>query len=231
MCDAIGFSGASEGCIAVFQLILAGILTGVSGMNRRKKAQPAGLRTHIIISMGACLVMQISLAVATLVPNHPGDPGRIAAQVVTGIGFLGAGAILRIGYSVRGLTTASSVWMCAAIGLAIGAGMYVQGIAGGVLLFLTLAVLNHLENIMITKTQLCKLQVDSTGGEDQIRRILGIIGSHKIHPNRVGVSRNIKENKVKVITYLTPKSDDMFMQIEMDLSKLKGVEKISWNRD
>jgi putative Mg2+ transporter-C (MgtC) family protein len=122
-----------------------GFLAGaVIGFERSSRRQGAGLRTHILIAIGATLLMILSI----WLPRNfdGGDPGRIAAQVVSGMGFLGAGAILRLGANVKGLTTAASLWLTAAIGLAIGAGMFIAAAGTTVLALITLFLLNKLEN-------------------------------------------------------------------------------------
>lgn len=107
----------------VLRLIVAAILGGIVGLEREGEEKPAGLRTHVLVCCGSALLMLISNYAFD--PNvTPRDPGRIAAQVVSGIGFLGAGTILHEGITIRGLTTAASLWMIAAIGLACGAGMF-----------------------------------------------------------------------------------------------------------
>jgi len=95
-------------------------LCGVIGLERQLHHQSAGFRTHILVGVGACLVMMLSI----IVGGRDYDPGRIAAQVVTGVGFLGAGTIIRQRDSIRGLTTAASVWCASAVGLAAGAGWF-----------------------------------------------------------------------------------------------------------
>ena len=110
---------------SLLRLCLSLIAGGLIGFERESRRQPAGLRTHILISVGSTLLMLLSI----YIPQHyfdmkSGDPGRIAAQVVSGIGFLGAGAIIKLGNNVKGLTTAASIWVVAGIGLALGAGLY-----------------------------------------------------------------------------------------------------------
>ena len=119
---------------------LAGVIIGLERSSRR---QVAGLRTHVLISVGATLLMLLSI----WIPQHfeIGDPGRIAAQVVSGIGFLGAGAIIRLGNNIKGLTTAASLWLIAAVGLAIGAGMYIAAAGAELIAFITLFFLFRLE--------------------------------------------------------------------------------------
>ncbi len=108
------------------RLGLTCILAGLIGLERESQGRPAGLRTHILVSLGSCLMMIISKYGFYGFDNI--DPARLAAQVVSGIGFLGAGTILREGSSVKGLTTAACLWEVAGIGLAIANGMYFAGL-------------------------------------------------------------------------------------------------------
>jgi len=139
------------------------MLSGLVGIERQADNQAAGLRTHVLIGLGATLLMMLSM----YIPMHlqAGDPARIAAQVVSGIGFLGAGAILRLGATVRGLTTAASVWAVAAVGLAVGAGMYVPAVVTTALILLALRVLDRFERRYIPKRVLKNLHVYVQGGE------------------------------------------------------------------
>ncbi len=128
--------------IVLIRMLIAAFLGALIGLERELHGCAAGLRTHILVSMGAALFMLISIHVAEAY-GHFGDvdASRIAAGVVTGIGFLGAGAIIRYGSSIRGLTTAASIWAISAIGLATGAGMYEAAVIttfiGLVILFLS----------------------------------------------------------------------------------------------
>jgi putative Mg2+ transporter-C (MgtC) family protein len=130
----------------VIRLCLGFLAGAIIGFERSSRHQIAGLRTHILIALGATLLMILSI----WLPQHfnslkNGDPGRIAAQVVSGIGFLGAGAIVRLGNNVKGLTTAASLWLIAAVGLAIGAGAYTAALAAEVLSLITLVALDYFE--------------------------------------------------------------------------------------
>ncbi len=119
-----------------FYLVIAAFLGMVIGLDRERHDQPAGLRTHMLVSMGACLF--------TLISEHAfplGDPARIAAQIVSGIGFLGAGTILQRKSSVHHLTTAASIWATAAIGMAVGVGAWFLALASAVLIWCILAVI------------------------------------------------------------------------------------------
>lgn len=122
-----------EKTIAV-RLALAALLGGVLGLEREVRGQAAGLRTHILVSLGACcftlasIFIEVPLASGSVAEGARGDIGRIASQVVVGIGFLGAGVIMRHGGQVKGLTTAANLWLTAAIGLAAGLGFFVAAL-------------------------------------------------------------------------------------------------------
>ena len=132
---------------AVLKLLLSMVLGAMVGLERRHKGQIAGMRTFALISMGATLAMLVSIYIPEklLGLTENGDPGRIAAQVISGIGFLGAGAIIQMKGSVRGLTTAAGMWMTASIGLAVGAGMYVVAVIASLLIILVLTLLELCE--------------------------------------------------------------------------------------
>jgi putative Mg2+ transporter-C (MgtC) family protein len=126
------------------RLALAAALGGALGLERESRHKPAGLRTHMLISLGSALFSILSIELGA----GAGSPDRIAAQVVTGIGFLGAGAILRSGENVHGLTTAATIWVNAAIGMAAGLGSYTVATVGAAITIVVLAVLPALERFV-----------------------------------------------------------------------------------
>lgn len=139
-----------ESIIILIRLIIAAFLAGVIGIERESKGHPAGFRTHMLVGTGSCLVMLLALFGFQDYLNQNGDlvaydPSRLASYVISGIGFLGAGTIIVQGASIRGLTTAASIWIVAAIGLTIGAGMFFAGIAATVLVLTSLIFLNHVD--------------------------------------------------------------------------------------
>ena len=145
---------------AIFKLAFSLILGAVIGLERRRKGQIAGMRTFALISMGATLAMLVSIYIPQeYMGLKNGDPGRIAAQVISGIGFLGAGAIIQMKGSVKGLTTAAGIWAAAAIGLAIGSGMYAIASAAALLILFILTVAERLEHSLFQ------------GGESKIIRL------------------------------------------------------------
>lgn len=140
--------------VILLPLLISAIAGGAVGLERESTNRPAGLRTHVLVCVGSTLVMQVSLEMyrlSQLSGFGNGDPGRIAAQVVSGIGFLGAGTIMREGANIRGLTTAASLWVVSGIGLAVGAGLYLQTLVATVIVLLTLKTLSEVEARFIVK--------------------------------------------------------------------------------
>ncbi|UCZ53340.1 MgtC/SapB family protein [Bacillus shivajii] len=142
--------------IMTIRLVLAALLGGLVGVEREFHHHPAGFRTHMLVSVGSCLIMLLSFyGFETYMSENPEvvtfDPSRLAAYVVSGIGFLGAGTILVQGYTVRGLTTAASIWVVAGIGLTVGAGLYTAGILTTVIVILSLFFLGKINFSFLSK--------------------------------------------------------------------------------
>ena len=142
-------------------LSLSVILSGSVGFERQCRGQPAGLRTHILVGVGATLITLTSVEFGIGGAGAHGDGARLAAQIVSGIGFLGAGAIIRDGLTVHGLTTAASIWVVAAIGIAIGAGPRLGEVAvvATLIVLATLTILTWLEDTLHLKQNLLSLRV------------------------------------------------------------------------
>jgi putative Mg2+ transporter-C (MgtC) family protein len=128
------------------KLVLAVVLGGAIGLERELKGKPAGLRTNILICMGAALITTVSIDVGMQGGKWVGDPTRIAAQIVSGVGFLGAGTIMQGGGMVTGLTSAATIWVVAGIGIAIGAGDYIAAAGTGIIVTVVLAWLGRVEH-------------------------------------------------------------------------------------
>ncbi|MBR2216603.1 MAG: MgtC/SapB family protein [Selenomonadaceae bacterium] len=128
------------------RLALSVVLGGVIGYERQSRRKSAGLRTNVLVCLGSCLIMVLSQDLYQGVEGKTNaDPARLAAQVVSGIGFLGAGAIMKEGLTVTGLTTAACLWVVSGVGLAIGAGYYASALITTALVFVTLDVLSRLD--------------------------------------------------------------------------------------
>ncbi len=134
-------------------ILFATALGSLIGLEREIHGQPAGLRTHMILAVGAAVAAIISISYSQFLsnPDLPSDPGRIVAQVVSGVGFLGAGAIMKAGVTVKGLTTASSLWTTAIIGIACGSKYYELACFTTVVVILILSLINYLENLLMTQ--------------------------------------------------------------------------------
>lgn len=172
------------------RLALAFVLGGIIGLEREYHGRPAGLRTHILVGLGSALIMLVSIyGLQGLGANY--DPGRIGAGVISGIGFLGAGTILREGLSIRGLTTAASLWMVAAIGLAAGSGMLFVAVVGALGALVALSALHHIEHRFEAKVQAYELEVTVYEPQMKIEAILALVRKYQgrvtgvnIHPEQ-----------------------------------------------
>lgn len=143
------------------RLLLATVLSGLIGFERESRGRAAGLRTHILVCVGSALFMLTSIYMFDIYRGVAAvDPTRIAAQVITGVGFLGAGTILRSGATVKGLTTAASLWAVAGIGLAVGCGFYSAAVITTILVGVTLVVFSKMETAL-------SLKCDKRGGEKE----------------------------------------------------------------
>lgn len=161
----------------VFRLVAAVILGGLVGLERESSHRPAGLRTHILVSLGSALIMVISLEAFRNFPAGTWDPGRLAAQVVSGIGFIGAGTILHEGVTIRGLTTAASLWVVAGIGLAVGAGYYFGALITTLLVTIVLLYVHRLENFFFpADLETIKLESRVPVSTQEVTALLGELG-------------------------------------------------------
>ena len=173
----------------LIRLCLSFAAGAIIGIERSSRRQVAGLRTHILIATGATLLMLLSIYLPQqFSPHRTGDPGRIAAQVVSGIGFLGAGAIIRLGNNVRGLTTAASIWFVAAVGLAIGAGMFI--VAGGAVILglITLMLLGIVEKKIFPSGRFKLLEISYKDNSPNTEAALDIIREAGIQIQSVDVN-------------------------------------------
>ncbi len=151
----------------LLQLILAVILGGIIGLERELKGKPAGLRTNVLISIGATLFTVLSMRMAA----ERGDPGRVAAQILAGVGFIGAGTILHTRGAVTGLTSAATIWVVAAIGMALGTGAYVEAVGTTVLVLVVLKGLASLERVVAARSSVTRLVVHARPGAEAVEDI------------------------------------------------------------
>lgn len=213
---------------SLFKLLLSMLLGSVVGFERKRKGQTAGVRTFALISMGATLAMLISIYVPQeYLGLKNGDPGRIAAQVLSGIGFLGAGAIIQMKGSVRGLTTAAGIWMVATIGLAIGVGMYLLSIiATGLIMFILVMLENFEHRVNVgSAARIIRLKVD--GIVDDIDDYRSILERHKIHLVNVFVDYDFSEKATRLNLVVLVKESTDFIGVFKSLSEIHPTQSIT----
>jgi putative Mg2+ transporter-C (MgtC) family protein len=204
----------------ILRALVAAGLGALVGYERERNHQPAGLRTHIVLVTGAALAMTLSLYLGSL---NGGDPARLAAQVVTGVGFLGAGAIMRFGPTVRGLTTAASLWTMAVVGLAAGAGLYLVAAAATALLLIVLSLVNLFENRFVRPTlsvNFTVYAVDRPGIETQVRQVLAETVRYTEH---FRADRRMYRQRIKMNALVKLKHGDPPEVLSMRLGGIKGV--------
>ncbi len=179
--DSLGSTEVNIGN-TVFRLMLSMALGMIVGAERKRKGQIAGVRTFALISMGACLAMLLSIYVPQVYMGlKNGDPGRITAQVITGVGFLGGGAMIHMKGSVRGLTTAAGIWMTAIIGMAVGVGMYWSSIIATVLILVILVAFEYYEHRANLGQENRAVKIVVRGIVQDIRPYEKVFSEHKVH--------------------------------------------------
>lgn len=219
----------------LIRLMLAVILGAIIGIERESVNKSAGFRTHVLVAVGSCLMMIISISMpflhfpGQLTRISVGDPGRIAAQVVSGIGFLGAGAIMRSGISVKGLTTAASLWAMAGIGLAVGAGLYVTSIAGTLLIYVSLTYFVKLEEKFRLQRQLLTVVISSKNGSEPMCAIFSIFNNLDITVKNTKLLTDENEHeddknvKIEMLVKISQKTD--IEALKSQLETLMDIEK------
>lgn len=214
----------------ILRILAAAGLGAMVGYERERQHQPAGLRTHMVLVAGSALAMTLSINLAmqfrALVPN--GDPARLAAQVLSGIGFLCAGAILRFGPTVKGLTTATSLWTMAVVGLAVGAGYYLTGTAITVLLLVILTLLNVVEARYVKQyvsVRFIVYAIDRAGIEQQVRNIFIENGDHI---ENFQADRHLRQQRIKMNALVRLKPSSLVETASERLAGIKGVRIVKY---
>ena len=218
----------------LLRVLVAAGLSAFIGFERERHGRPAGLRTHILVAIGSALVLVLGQAFLSY-RGMPGnidavlriDPGRLAAGVITGIGFLGAGTIIRTGDWVRGLTTAASLWFVAAVGLVAGAGYYVLAAGGTAIGFVVLTVLDMVENrIQCTVYRDLSIEVSSDKESDLLDEIRAIQADRRIRCTITGWGQPEEKDRTELRFIFRYRSDVHLDEIGARLSALPGVFEI-----
>ncbi len=210
----------------LLRLLLAIGLGGAIGLERELSDKPAGFRTNILICLGAALFTQMSILMATIgvVPAGAGDPTRIAAQIVSGMGFLGAGTILQARGSVRGLTTAATLWTVAAIGVTTGAGAYALAIGATILVIVVLVLLGQIERLILHRSFERIVQIAFEPQPELLERISEILTEVGLRAEAIDVE---KRPTAYIATFRTAGPRNRWGAALHSLLEYPGVQKVT----
>jgi len=217
----------------ILKLILAALGGALVGMEREKHGRPAGLRTHLLVALASCLMMIISESFYLKYGQVPGtsilriDPSRIAAQIVAGIGFIGAGVILKDGLTVRGLTTAACLWLAAAIGMGFGMGIYLPTIVSTLIAIASLTFLKRLEPF-INKDRYLTFRVEVDEGIDIYPQLEEIFARYNMIVTDISCSLQPRIGETHYKFILTQHRMRMGRELTATVAALKGVKKIEY---
>lgn len=213
----------------IFRLLIGAIIGGAIGFEREVLGRAAGFRTQLIVCLAAVLIMIISenyyYHLQGDFPNLQIDPARIAAGALIGIGFLGAGVIVKSGATVRGLTTAASIWIVSAIGLAIGAGLYFEGIITAAITIIALVVLRKVEKkikTMLFKTITVSTRIDENAEET----ITSTLIDYGIKIYSIDYEKNLSAGELIFNFHISTKDKKAIKEIYQKLGSLEIIRKI-----
>jgi len=213
--------------VTLFRLLLACILGGLIGYERESMNRPAGFRTHILVCMGSALVMLTSEYIFMTYKGTTNiDPARLGAQVVSGIGFLGAGTIIREGANVKGLTTAASLWAVSCVGIAAGIGFYGGAVVAALVIYLTLIALKKFEDNLTRRKHLNILYVKTNNLPGQIGIIGNTFGKYDITIKNIEFLNNEEDDDVLIKFFVRIPSGIKKKTIVEELQKINGVSKV-----
>ena len=208
-------------------ILIAALLGAAVGVEREYRGKTAGIKTNMLITMGACLVMIVSRKSAGIDP-HTGiplwDPSRIAAQVVSGIGFLGAGTIIHSRHLVKGLTTAATLWLLAGVGLAVGANYTVYGVATTLIVLLALTALRPLEDSLVHRGhRTCQVELTFDNNSDVMAGLTRLVGAYKLKEHSFRIRRH--GNRMTLQFTYTGRTARVYA-LQEHLAALEGVDSL-----
>lgn len=215
--------------LMMVRVLVALVLSGIIGFEREMNNHSAGFRTHILVGVGACLMMLLSLfgfvSFMEEYDNVRFDPARIPSYVISGIGFLGAGTIIVYGGTIRGLTTAASIWTVAGIGLVVGAGMYGPAVFTTLIILLSLVFLNNFEK-MFTKSRSSSVMEIVALNDLKIQDVVAIAEKYELSIKNVEIVKS--ENNVRRIFIKTdPVTDTDQLALYEEISRIEQVRNIN----
>jgi putative Mg2+ transporter-C (MgtC) family protein len=207
-----------ENLYLIVRLFLAMFLGGIIGLERGRLNRPAGIRTHMIVCMASALIMMLGIYMQTVDPNL--DVTRLGAQVVSGVGFLGAGAILKDGFSVRGLTTAATLWVVACVGLAVGGGFYIAAILTTFLVYVSLKIWGTSS----VKTSSRYLSVMVYSVDETVDHLKMVLVNYGIHISEIGLYETDKSNIKEIRFYGTFDMKTDLDSVLLDVVRLDNIK-------
>jgi putative Mg2+ transporter-C (MgtC) family protein len=212
----------------ILRVLVGAVLGAAVGLERERNDQPAGLRTHMILVIGATLAMVLSVNLGYLFGREgsPSDPARLAAQVISGIGFLGAGAILRYGFTVKGLTTATSLWTMAIVGLTVGAGYYLIGVIATGLMLVVLGLLNSLENRFVRTAVSRFIQVEANYQKGVVKSIRKIVQKYSDNLLSFTIQKHVKNQRLRIQVVARISRDQTLEELIEAISDIDGVRNL-----
>jgi putative Mg2+ transporter-C (MgtC) family protein len=209
----------------LLRLAVAAVLGGIIGFERESSNRPAGFRTHILVCIGSALVMVTSEFIFSMYTGRTNlDPARLGAQVISGIGFLGAGTIIRDGINVRGLTTAASLWAVACVGIAAGIGFYTGAIAASALIYVTLILLKKVEYKFASHYK--AIYVVSDGHIGMLGKIMDVFDKYAVKVKNME-HINVEDNKGEMVLKYIVKAGARVKCADLvkDLQGIEGIRK------
>jgi putative Mg2+ transporter-C (MgtC) family protein len=207
----------------IIRVLVAAVLGAAVGFERERDSQPAGLRTHIILVIGAALAMCLSINLAV---KYGGDPARLAAQVISGIGFLGAGAILRIGFNVKGLTTATTLWSMAIVGLTVGYGYYLIGIVITVIMLITLSLLNAIEKRWVRTNIIRSISIVAEDHEGLVKTVRKTSTKLAEQIDSFSVQKNVKNKRIRIQIVARVNKGEKMEDLTQAISSIEGIRSL-----
>lgn len=204
------------------RLGLAALLGGILGLDRELHQQQAGLRTHMVLSIGACLATLTGLQIAFHIEGA--DPGRIIGHILSGIGFLGAGAIVRHGLTVQGLTTAAGLWAAATLGIASGAGYWKSAVAAAAGVLVVTGLLDKAENRLFGGNDFREIRFEGRDGPDVEDRFKRLLSSSGFSLKRLEVSRRPVDGRIEFLAVARVRSGTDPGALSRALAALPGAE-------
>lgn len=214
----------------ILRLVLSAFLGGSIGLEREALNKSAGFRTHTLVSVGSCLIMIVSISVYLQFSSSTNiDPGRIAAQVVSGIGFLGAGTIMRSGGNVKGLTTAATLWVVAGIGLAVGSGAYLAALVTTLIVYISLVYLSKFEDVVSKRKRLQSLNVQVDDRPGQIGLVCSTLGDFNINVINIELIREkFDDDTIQLEMHVRLPASIETSKVISSLESLKGVHNVKF---